>query len=189
MRIIAGKFKGTRLVPPKSKTIRPTSDRVRESLFNILEHGKYACSLEQLRVLDLFAGTGALGLEAMSRGAAFCLFIDIQATARAIIRQNIENLSLTGSTKVFRRDATKLGESGRYGQFDLVFLDPPYAENLGGQVLTSLIQGNWIAPTCRIILEDSQKSALVLPNGLELLDSRLYGDTCIYLIEPLCPVD
>ena len=183
MRIIAGNYKNTKLVSPKSDKIRPTTDRVRESLFNILEHGKNAISLEQARVLDLFAGTGALGLEAISRGAAFCLFVEEDAAARAIIRQNIENLSLTGSTKIFRRDATNLSTSGRFGQFDLVFVDPPYNQDLGVKALQSTLDGGWLSPDCRIVLEESQKTQLDLPVNLQILDDRLYGDTSIKMIQ------
>ncbi len=185
MRIIAGNYKGTKLVSPKSDKIRPTTDRVRESIFNILEHGKYAFSLEQIRVLDLFAGTGALGLEAMSRGAAFCLFVEDNTAARAIIRRNIEIMSLTGSTKVFRRDATKLSASGRHGQFDLVFLDPPYGQDLGERAIRSLQEGGWLSPAARIVLEESHKIELDLPDTLKILDNRSYGDTRITMIQPV----
>ena len=124
MRIVAGRFKGHGLAGPKGASVRPTSDRLRETLFNILTHS-YDAITEDARVLDLFAGTGALALEALSRGARFALLVDEGAEARAIIRTNIEALGLTGATRVFRRDATKLGPAGPIEPFDLVFCDPP----------------------------------------------------------------
>ena len=112
MRIVAGKFRGARIEAPKGLATRPTSDRVRQALFNVLEHGAPHVDFEGARVLDLFAGSGALGLEALSRGARFCLFIEEAAAARGAIRRNVEALGLTGVTKIWRRDATKLGEAG-----------------------------------------------------------------------------
>src|SRR5262249_19164733 len=125
MRIVGGEFRGRTLKSPSSNEIRPTSDKLRESIFNILVHA-YGNPVVDARVLDLFAGTGALALEAMSRGAKFALFVDEGAEARGIIRDNVEKLSLTGTTKIFRRDASKLGEIGAFAPFDLVFCDPPY---------------------------------------------------------------
>jgi 16S rRNA (guanine966-N2)-methyltransferase len=127
MRIVGGKFRGRPLATPAHEGTRPTSDRVREAVFNILAHGIEDFSFDGVKVLDLFAGTGALGLEALSRGAAFCLFVEEDAEARGLIRRNVEALGLTGVTKIFRRDATDLGEAGNRGDAGLVFLDPPYA--------------------------------------------------------------
>src|SRR6476646_9244747 len=135
MRIVAGKFRGAGLEAPKGLATRPTSDRVRQALFNVLEHGAPHLDFEDLRVLDLFAGTGALGLEALSRGARFCLFVEERAEARAAIRRNVEALALTGITKIWRRDATKLGDLGALAPFDLVYLDPPYGRGLAEQSL------------------------------------------------------
>ena len=137
MRIVAGKFRAKRIEAPKGLTTRPTSDRVRQALFNVLEHGAPQFDFAGARVLDLFAGSGALGLEAMSRGARFCLFVEESADARASIRRNVEALSLTGVTKIWRRDATKLGEAGTLAPFDLIFLDPPYGKGLGLRALQS----------------------------------------------------
>src|SRR5207302_3182662 len=129
MRIVGGRLRGRALVAPKSQAIRPTADRLRESLFNILVHA-YGDPVAGARVLDLFAGTGALGLEALSRGAAFALFIDDAAEARALLRENVAVLGLGGVSRIFRRDATKLGPAHALAPFSLVFLDPPYGRGL-----------------------------------------------------------
>ena len=125
MRIVAGRFKGKALDAPKGLGTRPTSDRVREALFNVLTHGAPEIEFEGVRVLDLFAGSGALGLEAVSRGAQYCLFIEEDAGARGTIRRTVERLGLTGITKIWRRDATRLGPAGNWAPFGLVFCDPP----------------------------------------------------------------
>src|SRR5687768_2016154 len=136
MRIVGGQLRGRALAAPKSQAIRPTADRLRESLFNILMHA-YGDPVTGARVLDLFAGTGALGLEAMSRGAAFALFVDDGAEARALIRENVESLGLGGTTRIFRRDATKLGAAHPVLPFSLAFLDPPYGRGLAEKALAS----------------------------------------------------
>src|SRR5580700_4758578 len=143
MRIVGGRLGGRTLAAPKSQAIRPTTDRLRESLFNILLHG-YGDPVSGARVLDLFAGTGALGLEAMSRGAAFALFIDDGAEARALMRANVEALGLGGTTRIFRRDATRLGSVHPLEPFSLVFLDPPYRRGLAERSLASLAAGGWL---------------------------------------------
>ena len=147
MRIVAGQFRGRPLAAPEGTHTRPTSDRVREAVFNILEHGSAGFSFAHVRVLDLFAGTGALGLEALSRGAAFCLFVEEDVAARGLIRRNIETLGVTGTTKVFRRDATNLGPAGnRSGGFGLAFLDPPYEQGLAQRALASAAPGRLARP-------------------------------------------
>src|SRR6187431_2616080 len=135
MRVVAGRLRGRAIAAPKSQDIRPTADRLRESLFNILAHG-YDNPITGARVLDLFAGTGALGIEAMSRGAAFTLFVDDGAEARALLRGNTETLGLGGSTKIYRRDATKMGPA-EMSSFSLAFLDPPYGKDLAEKALAS----------------------------------------------------
>lgn len=177
MRIVAGRFRGARLTAPKGQATRPTSDRVREALFNILEHGLAGFELDGARVLDLFAGTGALGLEALSRGARFCLFIDQSVEARGLLRRNIETLQLTGATKVWRRDATRLGQAGTLAPFDLVFLDPPYGQGLGEAALMAARDGGWIAAGGIAVLEERTGTEIALPDGFEELDRRAYGDT------------
>src|ERR1700738_5184152 len=143
MRIVGGRLSGRTLAAPKSQAIRPTADRLREALFNILVHA-YGDPAHGARVLDLFAGTGALGLEAMSRGAAFALFIDDGAEARALIRGNVEALGLGGTTRIFRRDATRLGPVHPVEPFTLAFLDPPYGRGLAEASLASLRDGGWL---------------------------------------------
>jgi 16S rRNA (guanine966-N2)-methyltransferase len=174
MRVVGGRFRGRALSAPKSQAIRPTQDRLRESLFNILMHA-YGNPIADARVLDLFAGTGALGIEAMSRGAAFTLFVDDGAEARALLRGNVETLGLGGSTKIYRRDATKLGPA-ELGQFSLVFLDPPYGKGLAEQALASARDGGWLAPEALVVVEE-EKSAFKVPDGFEELERRDYDDT------------
>jgi 16S rRNA (guanine966-N2)-methyltransferase len=134
MRVVGGRLRGRPLVGPKSNAIRPTADRLREALFNILLHG-YGDPIAGARVLDLFAGTGALGIEAVSRGAEFALFVDDGAEARALLRENATALGLGGTTRIFRRDATKLGPAHPLAPFALAFLDPPYGQNLAAPAL------------------------------------------------------
>ncbi len=177
MRIVGGTLRGRPLATPVDDDIRPTSDRVREAMFNILAHGAAAVDLEGAAILDLFAGTGALGIEALSRGAAHCLFVDDGATARGLIRDNVEAFGLTGVTKIFRRDATSLGDAGKYGPFDVVFLDPPYGKGLGERALASAMTGGWLAPGATIVLEERREADITLPPGLTVLDRRTWGDT------------
>jgi 16S rRNA (guanine966-N2)-methyltransferase len=181
MRIVAGQFRGRTLAAPEGPHTRPTSDRVREALFNILEHRITDFALAGTRVLDLFAGTGALGLEALSRGAAYCLFIEEDAGARGVIRRNVETLGLTGITKVFRRDATDLGPAGNRGGFGLVFLDPPYEQGLAERALASAAKGGWLAPGAVAAIEESKRAVVTLPPGFALLDQRTWGDTQVVL--------
>jgi len=183
MRIIGGRFRGKRLAAPGAAGggaahLRPTSDRVRESLFNLLAHGDYGVPPppQGRRVLDLFAGTGALGLEALSRGAERAVFIDDFATSRALIRENVEALGLTGQTKIWRRDATRLGPC-RGAPFDLIFADPPYGSGLGGQALASAREGGWIAPGAIVVLELAAQEPVPETDWLTLADRRRYGDT------------
>ena len=178
MRIVAGQFRGRPLAAPEGTQTRPTSDRVREAVFNILEHGIAGFSFAGIRVLDLFAGTGALGLEALSRGAAFCLFVEEDVAARGLIRRNIETLGVTGTTKVFRRNAADLGPAGnRGGGFGLAFLDPPYDQGLGQRALASAAEGGWLAPGGVVVVEESRRAAVALPPGFETLEQRIWGDT------------
>lgn len=177
MRVIAGRFKGKTLDAPKGLNTRPTSDRVREALFNVLEHGAPAVDFEGARVLDLFAGSGALGLEALSRGARYSLFIEDDAGARGAIRRNVEALGLTGITKIWRRDATKLGPAGSLAPFDLIFCDPPYGKGLGERALASAVEGQWITPQAIAVLEERAGHAPAWPAPFEEIDRRRYGDT------------
>jgi 16S rRNA (guanine966-N2)-methyltransferase len=177
MRIVAGKFRGRAIASPEHDGLRPTSDRVRESVFNILAHGIDDFDLQGARVMDLFAGTGALGLEALSRGAAYCLFVEDDTDARALIRTNVEALGLTGETRIFRRDATDLGPAGAKDSFTLAFLDPPYGKGLGEKALAILASGKWLVPGAIAVLEERAGTAVVIPPSYDLLDCRTYGDT------------
>jgi len=181
MRIVAGKFRGKQLISPEDDSIRPTADRVRESVFNILA-SRLGPSFDGLRVLDLFAGTGALGLEALSRGAAHVIFVDTGTEARGLIRDNIEVFGAGGVTKLLRRDATSLGEAGTMGPVDLVFLDPPYAKGLGEQALASLRAGGWLQPETTLVLEESSAAPLALPPGFNLDDRREYGSAAVHIL-------
>ena len=176
MRIVGGQHRGRTLAAPRSREIRPTSDRLRESLFNILAHG-YDDLVTGARVLDVFAGTGALGLEAMSRGAAFALFVDDGAEARALIRQNVEALGLGGTTKIFRRDATKLGAAHPVPPFSLVFADPPYGRGLAEKALVATRAGGWLAPGALIVVEEAADAGFRAPEGFEEIERRAYDDT------------
>jgi len=179
MRIFGGRLRGAKLVTPGGNNVRPTSDKVRESIFNILAHGVEDFEIEGARVVDLFAGTGALGCEALSRGAAFCLFVDDAPASRGLIRQNIENLSLTGVTRVFRRDATRLGPAGSVKPFDLLFADPPYGKGLAERALSEAAEGGWLKPGAVCMVEESADAEFVPPEGFAPLDERRYGDTAV----------
>ena len=183
MRIVAGKFRGKALLSPSDDSIRPTSDRARESVFNILA-SRISVHLDGLKVLDLFAGTRALGLEALSRGASSAVFVDISAEARGIIRDHIQEFGIAGIAKLLRRDATELGLAGTLGPFDLVFLDPPYGKGLGEQALVSLKAGNWLAKDATIVLEESSDVELALPEGFSIDDRREYGAAAVHFIRP-----
>jgi 16S rRNA (guanine966-N2)-methyltransferase len=175
MRIVGGRFRGRTLGAPKSQAIRPTADRLREALFNILAHA-YDDPVAGARVLDLFAGSGALGLEAASRGAGFVLFVDDGAEARALIRGNVEMLGLGGTSKVYRRDATKLGPVSPLEPFSLAFLDPPYGKGLAEQALESARNGGWLTSDALIVVEE-EADAFKAPAGFQELERRDYDDT------------
>jgi len=180
MRIVSGQYGGKRLSAPKGMATRPTMDRMRESLFNILTN---RMEFEGIRVIDLFAGTGALGLEALSRGAGFALFVEEANAARASIRTNIENLSVMGDTKIFRRDATKLGSIGTMKPFDLAFMDPPYGKGLGEKTARALVGGKWLNDSAMLVLEEASNAfPETLPN-FKLLDQRKYSESTIGLFE------
>ena len=177
MRIVGGQFRGRPLAAPSGETTRPTSDRVRESVFNILQHGIPDFSLDGAKVLDLFAGTGALGLEAVSRGAAFALFVDEGAEARALLRQNVEALSLPAVTRIFRRDATKLGPAHPVEPFSLAFLDPPYGKALAEKALVSALDGLWLTTDALVVVEEAADPGFKAPEGYQEIERRRYDDT------------
>jgi len=182
VRIVGGEFRGRPLGTPRSNSIRPTTDRTREALFNILSH-RFAEKLDGARVLDLFAGTGALGLEALSRGASFCLFIEESAEGRGLIRDNVESFGLTGRSKIFRRDATALGEAGTMQPFGLLFADPPYGKGLGERALQSARSGGWLVPGALCVVEEAAVAPFAPGPGFSVIDERGYGETVIRLIE------
>jgi 16S rRNA (guanine966-N2)-methyltransferase len=188
MRIIAGRLRGKKLADvgagDATAHLRPTTDRVRESLFNLIASGKHGDPITGARVLDLFAGTGALGLEALSRGAAHVTFVDDGTAARALLRENVALCAAQGATRTLHRDATKLGAAADT-PFDLVFLDPPYGLGLGERALASAMAGGWLAPGALVVWEDSAPP--LPPPGLDLLDQRRYGGTVITLLRVLGP--
>jgi 16S rRNA (guanine966-N2)-methyltransferase len=170
VRLSGGAHRGRHVaVPPGA---RPTEGRVREALFSI-----WSGRLDGARVLDLFAGTGALGLEALSRGAAFCLFVEEDAEARGLIRRNVEAFGLTGVTKIFRRDATDLGPAPNRGTYGLAFLDPPYVKGLAERALASAAGGGWLAASALVVVEERKGEPLAPSSQFGLLDRRTWGDT------------
>ena len=182
MRIVGGKFKGRALSGPSSTTTRPTSDRVRESIFNILAHGIPDFEMQGVRVLDLFAGTGALGLEALSRGAKFCQFVDEGTEARGVIRRNADALGTIGLCKIWRRDAAKLGPCAPQSPYGLVFCDPPYSRGLGERALASLLDGGWLTQGAVVVLEEAENASIDTIAGLDRIDRRTYGGTAVHIM-------
>ena len=177
MRIVAGKLRGHAIIAPEGQGTRPTSDRARQAVFNVLEHASWAEPLEGMRVIDLYAGSGALGFEAMSRGAAFCLFVETDDGARGVIRENADAYGLLGSTRVHRRSAIELGvRPGSTGEaFDLALLDPPYGQGLGEQTLARLVEGDWLKPGATVVFERGSDEPEIETPGYERLDDREYG--------------
>ena len=180
MRIVGGRFRGRSLAGPRSSAIRPTTDRTRESLFNILAHG-HAERLTGARVLDLFAGTGALGLEALSRGAAFVMFVERSTEGRALLRANMDALGVAGISKVFRRDATELGAIGALRPFDLVFADPPYGKGLCARALESAAVGGWLAPDALVLLEERADVEPEPGPRFHPVETRSFGETAVHI--------
>jgi 16S rRNA (guanine966-N2)-methyltransferase len=176
VRIVGGRFRGRPLTGPKTWSVRPTSDRLRETLFNILAHA-YDDPVSGARVLDLFAGTGALGLEALSRGASHALFVDDSAEGRGLVRANIDALGVAGIAKVFRRDATRLGDAHPNAPFSLVFCDPPYGRGLAPKALASALAGGWLAPGALVLVEEAADAEPALPDGFALEEERDFGET------------
>ena len=183
MRIVGGRLRGRTLSAPKSQTIRPTADRQRESLFNILVHA-FGDPVTGARVLDLFAGTGALGIEAVSRGAAFALFVDAGTEARALLRENVAALGLGGVARIFRRDATKLGPAYPLEPFSLVFLDPPYGQGLAEKALVSARAGGWLTPDALIVVEEAAEAEFAAPEGFSEVERRRYDETELVFLRP-----
>lgn len=189
MRIVAGRFRGRTLVAPPGSCTRPTSDRARQALFDVLEHAPWSPGLRERRVVDLFAGSGALGLEALSRGAAFALFVETDETARGAVRDNLEALGLFGQTRLHRRDAADLGQrpASAGPAFDLAFLDPPYRQGLGERALAGLLTGAWLAPDALIVLERAADEPDVALAGIEQIDTRVWGAARVDFLRPAQP--
>jgi 16S rRNA (guanine966-N2)-methyltransferase len=176
VRIVGGELKGRALAAPPGRTTRPTADRVRQTVFDVLAHA-HGDPVIDARVLDLFAGSGALGLEALSRGAAFSLFVEQDVAARGLIRQNAEHLGVLGRTRIFRRDATSLGPIGNVAPFTLVFIDPPYRQGLGERALSSALMGGWLAPDSLVVMEEAATAEIAPIAGLALQETRRIGDS------------
>jgi 16S rRNA (guanine966-N2)-methyltransferase len=186
MRITGGTFRGRNLVAPPDARVRPTSDRVRQAIFNILAHNDFGIgfTLDGAKVCDLFAGTGALGIEALSHGAAFALLVDHSAESRALIRTNVEALGLTGVTKIWRRDAIDLGPmaAGSGGPFDLTFLDPPYRKNLAAPALAALRDGGWHSKNAVLVVETAEDETIPPTDGFAFVSERVYSDTRVWIL-------
>ncbi|MFO0412981.1 MAG: 16S rRNA (guanine(966)-N(2))-methyltransferase RsmD [Brevundimonas sp.] len=177
MRIVAGSLKGRSIVTPEGQGTRPTSDRARQAVFNVLEHAAWAEPLDGMRVMDLYAGSGALGFEAISRGAAFALFVETDEEARGAIRENADAYGVMGRSRVHRRSAIDLGSRpGSDGEaFDLAFLDPPYRKGLGEQTLARLLEGGWLKPGALVVFERGSDEPEIDTPGYQRLDARNYG--------------
>jgi 16S rRNA (guanine966-N2)-methyltransferase len=182
VRIVGGEFRGRPLATPHTDLIRPTSDRLRQTIFDLLAH-THGNPVEGARVLDLFAGTGALGLEALSRGAAYVLFVEQSVEGRGLIRRNVESLGLTGRTRIFRRDATRLGPAGSIAPFGLVFADPPYGRGLGERALAGALSGGWLNPAVLAVLEEAASAAINVVDGFTRLNHRRVGDSQVVFLQ------
>ena len=184
MRIVSGRFRGKPLVTPPGLNTRPTGDRARQAVFNILEHAPWSAGLHDRRVIDLFAGSGALGFEAVSRGSGFVLFVETDEAARGAIRDNVEAFGLFGASRVHRRDATDLGlrPASAGPPFDLAFLDPPYAKGLGERALAGLIAGGWLAAGAMVVFERGVDEPDPVTPGYERLDARDYGAARVFFL-------
>lgn len=185
MRIVSGEFRGKALIAPKGDATRPTSDRARQAIFNILEHAPWSEGVRDRRVIDLFAGSGALGFEALSRGASFCLFVETDEAARGAIRENVDAMGLFGRTRVHRRSATDLGvRPGADGPaFDLAFVDPPYAKGLGEEALARLTAGGWLAPGALVVFERGSAEPPPEVAGYTIIDVRDYGAAKVHFLK------
>jgi 16S rRNA (guanine966-N2)-methyltransferase len=187
MRIVSGTYRGRALVAPKGHSTRPTADRTRQALFNVLEHASWSPGVRGCRVLDLFAGSGALGLEAMSRGARFCLSVDVDDEARTVIERNVSSLGLAADVAIRRADAARLGPRAESAPFDLAFLDPPYGAGMSEPALAELARHNWLAPEATIVVERGAGEASLAAAGYEVLDRRDWGAARVYFLRQASP--
>ncbi len=176
MRIAAGELRGRPIRTPDGADVRPTSDRARQAIFNILEHAPWSDGLEARRVIDVFAGSGAMGLEALSRGAGFCLFVDLADPSLAAVRANVTTFGLETRARMLRQDATRMARRPEAdAPFDIAFLDPPYGKDLAGPALMALRNGGWLAEGAVAVLEQGSGETPVELPGFEALDQRRYG--------------
>ncbi len=176
MRIVGGRNRGRRLVAPPGEAVRPTSDRAREALFNILSHGDFAAAglmFADRPVLDAFAGTGAFGLEALSRGASTAAFIESERDALAALRRNVAMLGESNRAHIVVGDATRPPRAAF--ACALAFLDPPYNSGLAAAALSALAAAGWLAPDALIVIEVAAREALPAPAGFTIIDERVYG--------------
>lgn len=189
MRIVGGALKGRTIGAPKGRDVRPTSDRARESIFNILTNGKPATDLQGAMVLDVFAGTGALGLEAVSRGAATALFIDNGGPSLALVKDNAVALGLVKQCQTLKLDAARLGPPPRMLKqaADVAFLDPPYEQGLATPALIALSRYNWIKPGATVVVETESSEPFDVPSGYTLIDQRTYGAALVSFLEATPP--
>ena len=186
MRIIGGEFRGRSIAAPPGEATRPTSDRARQAVFNMLEHAPWSPALEGRRVIDLFAGSGALGLEALSRGATSCLFVDLAEPSLAAIRANVAAFGVGARARLLRQDAAQLGRlPAGEAPYDLAFLDPPYAKGLGDPALMALRDGGWLAADAIAVLERGAGEAAAEVPGFERLDQRRYGAAEVLFLRPV----
>ncbi len=181
MRIVGGRFKGHALAALPGRDTRPTSDRLREAIFNVLEHG-YGDPVAGARVLDLFAGTGALGIEALSRGARSALFVEQSTGARGVIRRNLEAIGIMGLARISKRDVTHLGPAGAQGGFTLCFADPPYGEGMSDKGLMAISRGGWLADDALVVLEEAKSARIAVPDAFTVEETRTYGDTQVVFL-------
>ncbi|ACT58685.1 16S rRNA (guanine(966)-N(2))-methyltransferase RsmD [Hirschia baltica] len=191
MRIVSGKLKGRSIITPEGRDTRPTSDRAREAMFNILAHAAWAPPIEDARVIDLYAGSGALGFEALSRGASYCLFVETHVKARGVIRENIEKFQQFGTTRIHRRSAVDLGKrpAGAGEKFDIAFMDPPYGYELVDPAITELVKGDWLADDAIIVAEVSKDDPEPKFPGFEVLHEKSYGAARVYMARVIKPDD
>jgi 16S rRNA (guanine966-N2)-methyltransferase len=184
MRIVGGRHRGRRLSAPPGDVVRPTSDRAREALFNILSHGPLAATglpFAEAAVLDAFAGTGAFGLEALSCGAAEAVFIERDRDVLAILRRNVETLGETAHSRIVPGDATRPPRAAI--ACALAFLDPPYGSGLAGPSLAALVAMGWLAPEAIAVIETGSREAAAMPPGFVLLDERVYGPARLVFLQ------
>ncbi|HEY0837356.1 MAG TPA: 16S rRNA (guanine(966)-N(2))-methyltransferase RsmD [Azospirillum sp.] len=189
VRIVGGRHRGRRLAAPHGHDVRPTTDRTREAIFNILAHSGWGpddgSPVDGAVVLDAFCGTGALGLEALSRGAARATFLDLARNSLEAVRANIAELREEGRTVVLRADAAKPPKAREPAT--LAFLDPPYGQDLAPKALTALAAAGWLAPGATVVVEEAANAPVPLPPGFEALDDRRYGDTrVVFLVYRMC---